>query len=60
MNDLPKNPSDTPRPSPQTDPTNPSRQEAAGEWTAAEQNNERRQDEPGLTDADRAAREPKG
>jgi hypothetical protein len=41
------------RPSPQTDPTNPSRQESTGEWTAAEHTSERSQDEPGLTDEDR-------
>ena len=60
MSDHPIKPADAGRPSPQTDPTNPCRQEAAGEWVAAEQNNERRQDEPGLTDEDRTAREPKG
>ena len=45
-----------PRSSPQTDPTNPYRQEAAGEWVPAEQQNERHQDEPGLTDLDREER----
>lgn len=44
------------RPSPGTDPTNPWRQEAAGLWLANEQANERRVDEPGLTDWDREAR----
>jgi hypothetical protein len=58
MNDNPV--TSAPRPSPETDPTNPCRQETVGEWTAAEQNNERRQGEPGLTDEDRVAREPKG
>jgi hypothetical protein len=45
-----------PRPSPQTDPTNPNNQEAAGYMVAAEQANERRVDEPGLTDANRDRR----
>jgi hypothetical protein len=45
-----------PRPAPQTDPTNPYRQEAAGVWVAAERAAERHQDEPGLTDLDRALR----
>ena len=54
-----QHPEHTPRPSPQTDPTNPQRQEAAGEWVAAEQSNERRLSEPGLTDEDRVAREPR-
>jgi hypothetical protein len=49
-------PESAPRPSPQTDPTNPYRQESAGEWTRAEEENERRQDEPGLTDEDRQQR----
>jgi hypothetical protein len=47
-----------PRPSPQTDPTNPYHQESVGEWVAAELATERKQDEPGLTDQDREEREP--
>jgi hypothetical protein len=47
-----------PRPAPCTDPTNPCRQEAAGQFMAAEAANERRQDEPGMTDRDRALRDP--
>jgi len=45
-----------PRPSPQTDPTNPFHQEAVGAWTANEQQAERHNDEPGLTDCDRQLR----
>jgi hypothetical protein len=45
-----------PRPSPQTDPTNPHHQEAAGVFVPNEQANERRLDEPGLTDRDRDER----
>jgi hypothetical protein len=45
-----------PRPSPQTDPTNPHRQEAAGVWVLNERANERRVDEVGLTDRDRDER----
>lgn len=47
-----------PRPSPGTDPTNPYRQESAGVNTASERANQRRVDEPGLTDQDRDRREP--
>jgi hypothetical protein len=47
-----------PRPAPQTDPTNPYRQEAAGRFAAAERDNENRLCEPGLTDEDRAHRSP--
>jgi hypothetical protein len=46
------------RSSPQTDPTNPFRQESAGRWLPAERESERRQDEPGLTDRDRQERDP--
>jgi hypothetical protein len=38
-----------PHAAPQTDPTNPFHQEAVGEWTRAEEENERRHGEPGLT-----------
>jgi len=47
-----------PWPSPASDPTNPWRQEAAGEFLANERANERRLVEPGLTDRDREARGP--
>ncbi len=47
-----------PRPSPQTDPTNPWHQESVSEWVASERATERKQDEPGLTDRDREEREP--
>ncbi len=47
-----------PRGSPQTDPTNPYTQESTGVWTAAEQNSERREKEPGLTERDREERHP--
>jgi hypothetical protein len=46
----------TPRGSPATDPTNPFRQEAAGIHATAEETNERKAAEPGLTDADRDRR----
>lgn len=46
------------RSSPQTDPTNPSRQESTGRLLASERESERRQDEPGLTDLDRQERGP--
>ena len=49
---------EAPQASPQTDPTNPHRQKATGEWDRAERENERRQGEPGLTDADRQQRGP--
>jgi hypothetical protein len=45
-----------PHAAPQTDPTNPHRQESVGEWARAEEENERRQAEPGLTDRDRQER----
>jgi hypothetical protein len=47
---------DGPHTSPQTDPTNPFRQEAVGVWQRAEEENERRLAEPGLTDSDRQRR----
>jgi hypothetical protein len=47
---------DGPRKAPETDPTNPCRQESAGVWTRAEEENERRLAEPGLTDRDRQLR----
>ena len=50
--------SSAPRSSPGTDPTNPNRQESTGEWVRAEQVNEQRNDEPGLTDQDRLERDP--
>jgi len=57
MSEQPDRKSDAaPRSSPQTDPTNPTHQEAAGEWTAAERASERRKDEPGLTEGDRDER----
>jgi hypothetical protein len=46
----------TPRGSPATDPTNPYRQEAAGIHATAEETNERKAGEPGLTDEDRDRR----
>lgn len=48
----------TPPPAPATDPTNRWSQEAAGVFAANERSNERRQDEPGLTDQDRHLRHP--
>jgi hypothetical protein len=47
-----------PPPSPATDPTNRWSQEAAGMFAPNERSNERRQDEPGLTDEDRQVRHP--
>jgi hypothetical protein len=47
-----------PRPAPQTDPTNPQHQEAVGIFAAAEQRNEDRVAEPGLTEEDRVHRSP--
>jgi len=47
-----------PRRSPGTDPTNPYHQEAVGVWLQAERQTERHNDEPGLTDRDRAERDP--
>jgi hypothetical protein len=48
----------TPAPSPGTDPTNPYNQEAAGRQVAGVRATERRENEPGLTDRDRAERGP--
>ena len=49
--------SDTgPMTSPQTDPTNPYHEEAAGVWARAEVVSVWKVDEPGLTDLDRARR----
>jgi hypothetical protein len=45
-----------PTASPETDPTNPWRPESAGAWVAAERENYRRLDEPGITDQDRLRR----
>jgi hypothetical protein len=45
-----------PRRPPATDPTNPHRDETAGENVAAARANERRQAEPGLTEQDREER----
>ena len=45
-----------PRPSPETDPTNPFHQEAVGVFVPNERANERRVDEVGLTDEDRDER----
>lgn len=42
-----------PRASPQSDPTNPYRQESVGEWVSAERASERRTDQPGLGDRER-------
>jgi hypothetical protein len=42
--------------SPQTDPTNPYHEEAAGVWTRAEEVSVWKVDEPGLTDRDRKER----
>lgn len=42
-----------PRASPESDPTNPYRQEAVGEWVNAERASERRTDQPGLGDRER-------
>jgi len=44
-----------PRSSPQTDPTNPCRQEETGQWRSAEETAERHA-EPGLTEEQRARR----
>lgn len=44
------------RPSPATDPTNPMRQESCGEFVANEREAQRRNDEVGMTDQERAAR----
>jgi hypothetical protein len=54
----PKTATRQPWSSPGTDPTNPCSQEAAGEFKANEEANERRLVEPGLTDRDREARGP--
>lgn len=45
-----------PRSAPATDPTNPHNQEPVGDWVANERAAERRNIEPGLTDADRQQR----
>jgi hypothetical protein len=42
--------------SPATDPTNPHNQEPTGDWVANERAAERRNSEPGLTDAERKSR----
>jgi len=47
---------DEAKPSPGTDPTNPSRQESAGEWTSHEKTSQRHSDEPGITDEERDRR----
>ncbi|MBY0228360.1 MAG: hypothetical protein K2W96_03675 [Gemmataceae bacterium] len=57
MDKAPEEREAAPRNSPQTDPTNPERQEAAGEWVAAERAAERKNDELGQTERDRAERE---
>jgi hypothetical protein len=49
-------PAAPPWPSPQTDPTNPFRQESVGVFVPAERATERRIDEVGLTDRDRDER----
>jgi hypothetical protein len=46
--------------SPQTDPTNPWHQEAAGIFVLQEHTSDRKINEPGLTERDREDREPKG
>jgi hypothetical protein len=45
-----------PKTSPQTDPTNPCRQESVGIWERAEEASVRKVDEPGLMDRDRDLR----
>jgi hypothetical protein len=45
-----------PIPSPGSDPTNPYRQEAVGDWVANEQASYRRNTEPGMTDRERGER----
>jgi hypothetical protein len=42
-----------PVPTPATDPTNPQNQEPAGDWVANERASDRRNSEPGMTEADR-------
>jgi hypothetical protein len=49
-------PSVQPPASPGTDPTNPHNQEPTGEWVANERASDRRNAEPGMTDADRKQR----
>jgi hypothetical protein len=44
-----------PKTAPQTAPTNPYRQESAGMWRRNEEVSVWKEDEPGLTDRDRAA-----
>ena len=51
-------PTDDPRLAPSTDPTNPYHQEAVGVNVAGQRCNERKVDEPGLTEEDRALRGP--
>lgn len=57
MNTPPETKKKESRFSPGTDPTNRYRQEAVGVFVPNEQSNERRQDEPGLTDRDRQQRD---
>ncbi len=45
-----------PHSAPATDPTNPHNQEPVGDWLANERAAERRNNEPGLTDAERKRR----
>jgi len=54
----PKPTTEPERSSPETDPTNPRRQEGTGKEVANERSTERAQDEPGLTDRDRDERDP--
>lgn len=42
--------------SPGTDPTNPHNQEPVGDWIANERASDRRNTEPGMTEADRQRR----
>jgi len=42
--------------SPGTDPTNPQNQERTGDWIANEGASDRRNNEPGMTDAERKRR----
>ncbi len=44
---------DNRRPSPQSDPTNPMRQEAVGHWVAAERNADKGEDEEDRTKRNR-------
>lgn len=60
--DKQKKPTDTapqteqPNAAPASDPTNPHNQEPTGDWVAHERAAERRNNEPGLTDAERKQR----